>query len=245
MLLDGVLVFSGELQQASGTVADALQHAECLLFTDDLAALESIEAQDARHLAAVLEASRASPPGLVKGTGDSLGGSSSRRQYGATAASELDLVTAAWSPRAKAPTEAMRLPQIVALQHPSSAGQPSYGHGQLCRTVTGGRPLTAATSLLTEQGQPRGMQSVRECAEDEPAGQPLVSCKQLTLVLIDTHGDSHFVGLTGLEVVGAAGSPVPVMASSLWADPSDLNVFPGHSGETVTHCALFPGGRVP
>ncbi|GAB4816700.1 hypothetical protein N2152v2_003746 [Parachlorella kessleri] len=242
VLLDGILVFSGEFQQASGTVADALQHAECILFTDDLAALERIEAQDTMHMAAVLEASRASPPGVVNGTGESLGSSSYRRQHGAAAASDLDLVTAAWSPRAKVPAEPMRLPQIVALQHPST-GQPSFGHGQLCRTVTGGRPLTAATSLMTEQGQLRGMQSVRD-GDDETAGQLLVCCKQLTLVLVDTHGDSHFVGLTGLEIVGAAGGPVPVTASSLWADPSDLNVFPGHSGDVRTVDKLVDGENV-
>ena len=49
-------------------------------------------------------------------------------------------------------------------------------------------------------------------------------------MLLDTWGDSHFVGLSGLQVLGAGGQPLPLAAGQLSADPPDLNVFPGHSG---------------
>lgn len=43
---------------------------------------------------------------------------------------------------------------------------------------------------------------------------------------------SHFIGLSGLQALGADGQPLPLAASQVAADPPDLNVFPGHSGET-------------
>ena len=58
----------------------------------------------------------------------------------------------------------------------------------------------------------------------------VLHCQELTFVLLDTWGDSHFVGLSGLQVLGADGEPVPLGAEQLAADPPDLNVFPGHSG---------------
>jgi hypothetical protein len=55
-------------------------------------------------------------------------------------------------------------------------------------------------------------------------------CQALTLVILDTWGDGHFVGLSGLQVLGADGQTLPLDASRVSADPPDLNVFPGHSG---------------
>ncbi|PSC76354.1 N-methyltryptophan oxidase [Micractinium conductrix] len=62
----------------------------------------------------------------------------------------------------------------------------------------------------------------------------VLHCQELTFVLLDTWGDSHFVGLSGLQVLGADGEPVPLGAEQLAADPPDLNVFPGHSGDVRT-----------
>ena len=67
---------------------------------------------------------------------------------------------------------------------------------------------------------------------------PRVHCRELTLVLLDSWGDSHFVGLSGLQVVGRDGRPVHLAREQLWADPPDLNAFPGHSGESVAASCL-------
>lgn len=47
--LDGTLVFAGELGRAPGTLAEAPAAAECLLFTEEEAALSAIDAFDAKY----------------------------------------------------------------------------------------------------------------------------------------------------------------------------------------------------
>ena len=199
--LDGALIFSGELQQAAGTAAEALQRAEAILFTDSPEALERVEQHDAKYLLR----REASPGGLA-------GGRDAAGRGLAAPASELDLVTAVASPR----------------------GGPAPG--RLVRTVTGGRPLTAAEPLQQQQlaleriqsggDEAAGPSSSGRCGSAEGA-LPLLRCRRLLLAVLDTYGDSHFCGLSGLEVVGADGQPVPLAPANVWADPPDLNVFPG------------------
>ena len=136
---------------------------------------------------------------------------------------------------------------------------PLSARGQLARTTTlpvlasgkqpvvsGGRPLTAAYSAAPEiavaeaalQAERRGSGTVGSSrgsiagsgAAAGPNGS-LLQCQELTLVLLDTWGDSRFVGLSGLQVMGAGGQPLRLAAGQLSPDPPDLNVFPGHSGE--------------
>ncbi|XP_029978131.1 protein KIAA0556 isoform X2 [Sphaeramia orbicularis] len=58
-------------------------------------------------------------------------------------------------------------------------------------------------------------------------------CLRLELVL--TWGDSHYVGLTGLEVVGKDGESLPLDLSMMAASPRDLNDLPeyGHDLRTI------------
>ncbi len=244
--LDGSLVFSGELQQAPGNVAEALRNAECILFTDSPAALDRIEQQDAKYAVALAGVRvMASPAERDGGSTTQLSAHWSQGPAG-----ELDLVTCtgAQSPRAARLGDAPLRP-LPALSAGGSGGV-------LSRTVTGGRPLTAANSaaaaqLAMQQG-PQGQEQEQAHSGGGRCGSagPLLHCKQLLLVMVDTYGDSHFVGLTGLEVVGADGMPLPLTPSSLLADPPDLNVFPGHSGKhaskPLSHCALnFSCFQVP
>lgn len=50
-----------------------------------------------------------------------------------------------------------------------------------------------------------------------------------------TWGDSHYMGLTGLEVVGKDGESFPLDLSMLAASPRDLNGLPeyGHDLRTL------------
>jgi len=142
-----------------------------------------------------------------------------------------------------------------ALDLATAGGQPAplSARGQLARTATlpvlasgkqplvsGGRPLTAAFSAAPEiaaAAERRGS-GATACSRGSTAGSgaaagpssSLLQCQELTLVLLDAWGDSHFGGLCGLLVLGAGGQPLPLAASQLTADPPDLNVFPGHSG---------------
>lgn len=47
-------------------------------------------------------------------------------------------------------------------------------------------------------------------------------------------GDLHYLGLTGLEVVGKGGWAIPVLAEQLSACPRDLNELPEHTDDSRT-----------
>lgn len=56
----------------------------------------------------------------------------------------------------------------------------------------------------------------------------------LELNLLSSWGDPHYVGLTGLEVVGKGGEGVPVDVSMVTASPRDLNDLPDYSNDLRT-----------
>jgi len=56
----------------------------------------------------------------------------------------------------------------------------------------------------------------------------------LELNFTETWGDMHYLGLTGLEVVGKDGEALPVKLSMLSANPSDLHALPGHEQDDRT-----------
>lgn len=58
--------------------------------------------------------------------------------------------------------------------------------------------------------------------------------KEIRIVIGGTWGDPHFVGLTGLEVLGPDLKPLPITANMLTAYPQDINSVPGHSGDNRT-----------
>lgn len=199
----------------------ALQAAELILFTEDSAALAAIDQHDRQQYVRQL-----SPPGSSDAAGSSTAAA-------ASAAAQLDLVTA--------------------------GSGPSSPRGQLARTATlpllaqpgkqqlgaDGRPLTSAQHLppaplaaaaLHDQrratASSRGSHTGAARSPGSGGGTArLLHCRELTLILLDTWGDSHFVGLSGLQVLGADRQPLALAPAQLAADPPDLNVFPGHRGE--------------
>lgn len=78
-------------------------------------------------------------------------------------------------------------------------------------------------------------------ASTGPGPAALLHSRELTMVLLDTWGDSHFVGLSGLQLLGPCGQPLPLGADQLAADPPDLNCFPGHSGASGRTACLVLG----
>ena len=48
----------------------------------------------------------------------------------------------------------------------------------------------------------------------------LPRCLSITIRILSTSGDHHYVGLTGLELVAAGGSVVPLTAADIEATPA-------------------------
>ena len=163
----------------------------------------------------------------------------------AHAADQLDLVTGGGpsSPRG----QLARTATLPALVQP---GKQQLG--------ADGRPLTSAQCIppalpaaiaaaALPHGQRRTTASSRGSstgAARSPGGSGsagLLHCKELALVSLDTWGDSHFVGLSGLQVLGADRQPLELSPAQLAADPPDLNVFPGHKGEWFDDCWMVTG----
>ncbi|XP_017543664.1 katanin-interacting protein isoform X1 [Pygocentrus nattereri] len=95
---------------------------------------------------------------------------------------------------------------------------------------------------------------IREVSRPDPAVEPVVdpelqSCgiytgKTLRLSLLMTWGDSHYLGLTGLEVVGKEGESIPVDVSMVTASPRDLNDLPEYNNDLRTLDNLFDGQNI-
>ncbi|KAM9336090.1 katanin-interacting protein [Symphorus nematophorus] len=67
-------------------------------------------------------------------------------------------------------------------------------------------------------------------------------CLRLELVL--TWGDSHYMGLTGLEVVGKDGESLPLDLSMMVASPRDLNDLPEYGHDLRTLDKLIDGNNI-
>ncbi|PRW59281.1 hypothetical protein C2E21_2538 [Chlorella sorokiniana] len=234
--LDGAVIFRGEVRQAPGSVAGALQAAELVLFTEEPAALAAIEQHDRqRYLHQV------SPPGSA---GDA---ASSGLAPAAAAAAELDLVTAGGpaSPRGQlactATLPVLRQPgkqQLGADGRPLTSAQ-YMPPAQPRASAAAGPPHDQRRATASSRGSSTG--AVR--SPGSGSGASLLHCRELAFIFLDTWGDSHFVGLSGLEVLGADRQPLPLLPAQLAAHPPDLNVFPGHKGDIRTVDKLVDGNN--
>lgn len=56
----------------------------------------------------------------------------------------------------------------------------------------------------------------------------------LRLNLTASWGDLHYIGLTGLEVVGKDGEALPIQPHQLSASPRDLNDLPEYNDDSRT-----------
>ncbi|XP_062330391.1 katanin-interacting protein isoform X4 [Osmerus eperlanus] len=84
------------------------------------------------------------------------------------------------------------------------------------------------------------------CQSEETMEQiPGMYCgKCLRLELCVTWGDSHYVGLTGLEVVGQEGESLPLNLSMVAASPRDLNDLPNYGQDLRTLDKLIDGDNI-
>uniref|UniRef100_A0A671QAZ0 Katanin interacting protein n=1 Tax=Sinocyclocheilus anshuiensis TaxID=1608454 RepID=A0A671QAZ0_9TELE len=77
---------------------------------------------------------------------------------------------------------------------------------------------------------------------EHPTRYPTAAILQLNL--LSSWGDPHYVGLTGLEVVGKGGASIPVDVSMATASPRDLNDLPECSNDLRTLDKLFDGMNI-
>ena len=68
---------------------------------------------------------------------------------------------------------------------------------------------------------------------EPPAHKASLRGRKLKIVILETWGDSFYVGLTGIQVFGSAGS-FSLQKNQIEASPKDLNVIPGYSGDYRT-----------
>lgn len=57
---------------------------------------------------------------------------------------------------------------------------------------------------------------------------------ELVLSLVETWGDQHYIGLTGIELLGKDGEVIAVDTSMIDAEPRDLHHLVGHEHDDRT-----------
>ncbi|XP_032429779.1 protein KIAA0556 isoform X2 [Xiphophorus hellerii] len=72
----------------------------------------------------------------------------------------------------------------------------------------------------------------------------IFSGKYLRLEMTATWGDSHYMGLTGLEVVGKDGESLPLDLAMMVASPRDLNDLPEYQHDSRTLDKLIDGHNI-
>mmetsp|Transcript_5505 Transcript_5505/g.15335 ORF Transcript_5505/g.15335 Transcript_5505/m.15335 type:complete len:1697 (+) Transcript_5505:302-5392(+) len=113
-----------------------------------------------------------------------------------------------------------------------------------------GRPITSAVHVPAPRpARASTLGSVMEEPAEAPSERqgmapgvcPGLKGRELKVVVLATWGDPYYMGLTGLEVLGAGGRPMQITPSSLDACPRDLNAIPGYSGDDRTLDKLLDG----
>ncbi|XP_074915430.1 katanin-interacting protein isoform X1 [Buteo buteo] len=102
------------------------------------------------------------------------------------------------------------------------------------------RPFTQA-GLRTEHQQVQEPDPLSECIPKE-SGIFTGKCLQLNFTM--TWGDSHYLGLTGLEVIGKNGHALKISTEQISASPQDLNDLPEYTGDSRTLEKLIDGTNI-
>ncbi|KAG9391589.1 protein of unknown function (DUF4457) [Carpediemonas membranifera] len=80
--------------------------------------------------------------------------------------------------------------------------------------------------------------------EEEEIGIPHVKARTLTIRVLSTWGDEYYYGLTGLRVLLADGTVLPLPAKAIQPTPRDLNIMEGYGGDSRTPDKLVDGKNV-
>ncbi|XP_035694968.1 protein KIAA0556-like isoform X6 [Branchiostoma floridae] len=117
------------------------------------------------------------------------------------------------------------------------------------QTVTGDRPFTTAKAAERQMAAQRQQQQQQQqqLQTQVPVGEPRPDAYQgqvLQLNFTGTWGDPHYLGLTGLEVLGWEGDPLTLSPRMVSATPRDITVLPGYEDDTRTLDKLVDGCNV-
>ncbi|XP_013084186.2 katanin-interacting protein-like isoform X2 [Biomphalaria glabrata] len=103
------------------------------------------------------------------------------------------------------------------------------------------RPFTRAAGLLNKETS-KGSSPRPANSFVMNVGDVLVyRAKKLQLQFTATWGDYHYLGLTGLELVGSEGEALPITTDMITASPQDLRHLPGNEKDDRTLDKLIDG----
>nr|XP_008121450.1 PREDICTED: protein KIAA0556 homolog isoform X4 [Anolis carolinensis] len=105
------------------------------------------------------------------------------------------------------------------------------------------RPFTQA-GFRAEGKQSQRQASLQDPAPEVVAEPGVYLGKCLLLNFTVSWGDSHYLGLTGLEVVGRDGQAIPISAAQLSASPQDLNDLLEYTEDSRTVDKLIDGTNI-
>ncbi|CAL1599185.1 unnamed protein product [Knipowitschia caucasica] len=107
------------------------------------------------------------------------------------------------------------------------------------------RPFTQAgfreEDLMLKLQLNPSLSPTEDCVEHVPG---LYTGKCLRMDMVLTWGDSHYMGLTGLEVVGKEGESLPLDLSMMAASPKDVNDLPEYGHDLRTLDKLIDGHNI-
>lgn len=242
--LDHEVVFRGEINKAPGSLHDAEKAAEPLLFTLHSAALARIEEHDRllfenEPVAELGGALRDRPPTAEREQAQQVRRQSSLRP---TDDEVPEAVRAALS---RPKTAAVALMQgLQSYGGASSGGVGAGGLGAGSGWAGGGLDGAGARSGGAEYGGG---------AEDFGAAVPSLAMLQdyavtlhptgrvLTVVLLSTWGDAHYIGLNGLDVLAPTGLPLRLIPTMVTAEPPSIASLAHLRGDPRTVDKLVDG----
>ncbi|NXN20576.1 K0556 protein, partial [Nycticryphes semicollaris] len=106
------------------------------------------------------------------------------------------------------------------------------------------RPFTQAGLRTENQQVGASLQELGSASECIPKESGIFTGKCLQLNFTMTWGDSHYLGLTGLEVIGKDGHALKISTQQISASPQDLNDLPEYTGDSRTLEKLIDGTNI-
>ncbi|KAL4239443.1 hypothetical protein ACF0H5_000258 [Mactra antiquata] len=98
------------------------------------------------------------------------------------------------------------------------------------------RPFTRAVGNIK--------QLERELTVEYEGNMMVYKGKSVVLNFTGTWGDHHYLGLTGLELVGKEGESLPIDINMITANPADVRSLPGHERDDRTLDKVIDGNNV-
>ncbi|XP_021267772.1 protein KIAA0556 homolog isoform X2 [Numida meleagris] len=106
------------------------------------------------------------------------------------------------------------------------------------------RPFTQAGLRTEDQQVQKQVVLLDSLSASTPKEPGIFTGKCLQLNFTMTWGDPHYLGLTGLEVIGKNGQALKISTEQISASPQDLNDLPEYTGDSRTLEKLIDGTNI-